>query len=531
MTLTPPSFPPDPSDPKRGVAPRGVRHVIAVGGGRGGTGKSVVGVNLAVYLAQLGRSVILVDADPVGAELHTLLGVEIPTDLEGRDEPELEQQKTLATPIPGLALMPQLYSTGSTVPLRPGRKARWASRLRQLDVDYVLLDLGSGTQPASLDLALNADLHLCVTTPEPPSVEASYRWVRALFQRSLRRLLLKDRFKLRLVERAQAELPPRPSPLRLVRAVARYDPGVGQLAATELDRLRPRLVVNAVRLRTDGDLGTTMCNMALHYLGVRMDYVGQIEQDDAVWLSVVRRRPLLIDSPTSKSARNLERIARRVLGLATSRDLARPDEPIPLIAPEPNLYDVLGAHRSATDEELRRCYKRQRDLYQQGSLALTSLLADSELTTEQARVEEAHDTLLDPLRRRAYDVSVFPEEPAATPEPTRFDQSVLAERELLRQELTREINAETEFTGPLLTRVRESQGVEIEEIAKHTRISAVHLRAIEAEDFSSLPALVYTRGFVQQLARYLKLDPTQVTKTYLRRFRDWRRSADGNLSS
>lgn len=503
--------------------------MIAVGGGRGGTGKSVVSVNLAVYLAQLGRSVILVDADPVGAELHTLLGIEIPPGMQARDELEVDHPNALPTPIPGLSLLPQLYSSGSTVPLRPGRKARWATRLRQLDVDYVLVDLGAGTQPASLDLALSADLALGVTTPEPPSVEASYRWVRALFQRTLRRLLVKDRFKLRLIERAQGELEPLPSPMQLVRAVARYDAGVGQLAAVELDRLRPRLVVNNARLRTDSDLGVAMCDMARRYLGVEMDYVGQIEQDDAVWLSVVRRRPLLIDSPTSKSARNLERIARRVLALATNRDLARPPAPIPLIAPEPNLYDVLGAHRGATDEELRRLYKRQRELYQQGSLALTSLLGDEQLHAEQARVEEAHDTLLDPLRRRAYDISVFPEEPEVEPPPSaRMDQAILAERELLRQELAREINAETEFTGPLLGRVRESQGVEVEEIAKHTRISVAHLRAIEAEDFPSLPAVVYTRGFVQQLAKYLKLDPTQVTKTYLRRFREWRRSADGN---
>jgi flagellar biosynthesis protein FlhG len=53
------------------------------------------------------------------------------------------------------------------------------------------------------------------------------------------------------------------------------------------------------------------------------------------------------------------------------------------------------------------------------------------------------------------------------------------------------------------------------------------LRAIEAEDFANLPALVYTRGFVQQLAQYLKLDATQVSKTYLRRFREWRRVIKG----
>src|SRR5688500_484243 len=67
-----------------GAPPLGVKHVIAVGGGRGGAGKSIVAVNLAVYLAQLGRKVLLIDADPSGAELHTVLGLGQRVSLSGK---------------------------------------------------------------------------------------------------------------------------------------------------------------------------------------------------------------------------------------------------------------------------------------------------------------------------------------------------------------------------------------------------------------------------------------------------------------
>jgi flagellar biosynthesis protein FlhG len=506
-----------------------VRHVLAVGGGRGGVGKSILAVNLGVYLAQLGRTVVLVDADPTGAELHTLLDVELdraPKRVDDDDEP----LETRPTPIPGLLLLPQAYSVGSTVPVRPGRKPRWAKQLRQMDVDYVILDLGAGTQPATLDLFLGADLGICVSAPEPPSVEATYRFLRAVFQRRIRRSLIRDRFKLRLVERAQAELPPLPSPIELVRAIGRYDAAVGSVAADELSRLRPRLVVNNARLRTDSELGSQMCDMAARFLGVRMDYIGHVEQEDAVWLSVVRRRPVLIDSPASKAARNLERVARRVLALATSRDQARVDEPLPLVPDDPNLYDIMGTHRGATDEEIRRAHKRQREIFQPKSLSLTSLLTEQQLVSERAQIDEAHDTLLDPLRRRAYDVSMFPDSDEEVPrqDPSQ-NEALKAEREMLREELRREISAETEFSGGLLRKVRESLGIELEEIATRTKISSSYLKAIEHEDFKSLPALVYTRGFVQQVAKHLKLDPTQVSRTYLRRMRRWRAaSGDGS---
>jgi flagellar biosynthesis protein FlhG len=515
------------------VAPRTVRHVVAVAGGRGGVGTSSVAINLGVYLARLGRTVVLVDAGVLGAELHTMLGAKVCLDAGVGEESEGTEMRVWPTFVPGLLLMPQLYVQSSTAPLRPGRKALWAKRIRHLKADHVILDLGSGTAPASIDLCLGADLGICVAVPEPPSVEGTYRFLRALFVRRLRRSLVKDRFKMRLVERALSELPALPPPIDVVRVLSRYDSVLAELAASELVRLQPRLVVNGVRLRTDADLGPSMGDMAQRFLGVSLDPLGQIEQDDSMWLSVVRKRPLLIDSPTSKSARNIERIARRVLAVLTSRE--QPSRAVSLanlVAPELSLYDVLGTHRGANDEELRRAYKKQRSIFQPDSLVLTSLLSDQQLTQEISALDEAYETLLDPLRRRAYDVSTFPAEerpPAA--ESGKSGSSAEAERQLLREELAREIGADTEFGGALLMKVRESLGIEIEEIVVRTKISGAYLRAIESDDYASLPALVYTRGFLQQIAKCLSLDPAQVTRTYVRRIRQASGSRGGEVAS
>src|SRR5687767_7143870 len=69
------------------------RRIIAVGGGRGGSGKALLAVNLGVYLAQLGRNVVLCDADPFGSSLHTMLGLSRPPLV-------IERAAKRATPVP-----------------------------------------------------------------------------------------------------------------------------------------------------------------------------------------------------------------------------------------------------------------------------------------------------------------------------------------------------------------------------------------------------------------------------------------------
>jgi flagellar biosynthesis protein FlhG len=51
------------------------KAIWAVGGGKGGTGKTFLTSNMGIYLAKLGQSVLLVDADLGGANLHTCLGL------------------------------------------------------------------------------------------------------------------------------------------------------------------------------------------------------------------------------------------------------------------------------------------------------------------------------------------------------------------------------------------------------------------------------------------------------------------------
>lgn len=166
-------------------------------------------------------------------------------------------------------------------------------------------------------------------------------------------------------------------------------------------------------------------------------------------------------------------------------------------------YDVLGIEPSATGDEVEEAYRRCMVLYGEGSLATYSLLEPEEVEAVRARVREAYSVLRDPERRRDYDASPRRAEtapPAPTvPEPPRRDPAVLPDP----------------VTGAALRRVREERGVVLKDIARASRIGVRFLEYIEADRHADLPAAVYLRGFVQEYARAVGLEPQRTAASYL----------------
>jgi flagellar biosynthesis protein FlhG len=187
------------------------------------------------------------------------------------------------------------------------------------------------------------------------------------------------------------------------------------------------------------------------------------------------------------------------------------------------LYKVLGVDRSASDDEIRRAYKLQRRSSAKTASPSRRSWISRPLQREQARISEAYDTLLEPSRRRAYDLSTFPGTRArrarAEPPPERERRRA---RGCSRPSSPARSPPRRSSPARSCARRGEAQGIEIRDIASITKISPMHLRAIENEEADALPAPVYVRGFLQQIAKTLKLDPNQVTKTYLKRIRAMR---------
>ena len=296
----------------------------------------------------------------------------------------------------------------------------------------------------------------------------------------------------------------------------------------EIQKFRPRLVVNQTRTRADLDLGMQIRSAGRRRLGLQLDYLGHLESDDAVWLAVRKRRPLVVEHPESKVAKNVERIVRKLLGA----DHDRPQPPtIPKKTEDQSMYEVLEIDPGASDEDIRRAYKRAREMYAPESMVVCGLFTPERLARLTAHIEKAYDTLLDPDKRRGHDLQLFPEGIPPRPTPAQGVSQPMPvissskpnaanpDETPMKVEVEEpEILPETEITGELLKRLRESRRIDLLEISQRTKVGMGHLRSIEDERWSAMPATVYLRGFLVEYARYMRLDVGQVTRTYLARY-------------
>jgi curved DNA-binding protein CbpA len=190
------------------------------------------------------------------------------------------------------------------------------------------------------------------------------------------------------------------------------------------------------------------------------------------------------------------------------------------------LYDVLGVVPSAGLSQIEKAYRRALDLYSEGSLATYTLLDQGEQESLRQRVQHAYDVLRDPAKRSRYDEelrtgrSPAPESaPARTPAPAPAGgPPAPAPRSVYMPAPTAPTLPEP-VTGSALREAREARGVTLQQIAALSKVGVRTLESIETERLAILPAPVYLRGFVQEYARALGLDPRATADSYLARIR------------
>lgn len=289
------------------------KRVIAIGGGKGGVGKSVVAANLAVACAQEGKATVLVDADLGAPNLHTLLGVERPTghlgDVLADASRHLEEIKMPC-------LVPNLWLVCGAGPIlgvanpKFQKKQRLIRELNRLDAEVLVVDLGAGVSYNVLDFFNAADIRLVVITSQLTSMHNAYGFIKSALHRRLQRAIAAKPGYNELFDHsgwAEERLD------QLLERVAQFDHRYLGVFEPLIGSFSIFLMGNMLESQKETNVLWAMQRMVQDFLGVECRVAGGLRRSIQVQRSINQRQPFMLEPRLDRNGEALRKLARELL--------------------------------------------------------------------------------------------------------------------------------------------------------------------------------------------------------------------------
>ncbi|MFW6147149.1 MAG: AAA family ATPase [Thermodesulfobacteriota bacterium] len=291
-------------------------RILSVGGGKGGTGKSLITASLGICLADRGNNVLLIDADLGTANLHTFLGLDFPT-LSLSDF--VTKKKTAInsiiskTGIPKLKLISGAKDMIGMANLSYGQKVKILNNIRTLNYEYILIDLGPGTSFNVLDFFLISHSGILVTSPEPTSIENTYRFMKSLLFRYLRNEVSQKVVR-SIIDKGvrQKDGHTFETVFDLLDVIERLEPHLGTTIESYLSTLDIKLIVNQARGTRDRMVAQNLALATKKYFGIPIHFLGSVSYDNNVREGLLQRAPLTAYYPYSKIFEELIEITQKI---------------------------------------------------------------------------------------------------------------------------------------------------------------------------------------------------------------------------
>jgi flagellar biosynthesis protein FlhG len=289
-----------------------------VASGKGGVGKTFVTSSLAITLSKLGHSVVVVDLDLSGANIHTALGLP-PSHMNIRHYFEglkTLQELVIPTQIPHLSYVQGFWDSWSPTEFSNDQVSRLIPEIQSLRADYVLIDLGAGAVECHLDLFRHADEKILVSSPEPTSIEKTYRFIESFVCHTIKENSTPDAYGSMISTLRSHRQRTLAKPFSF-RSYLKEQTGVNYDFFEALTTTPVRLLINSSRSQSNEQLGFSMRSVCNKYYDLGIDYIGAIDYDNAVWQAVRNREAVLLSQPFTPLAGQF---------LGTCKHLIAPEE-------------------------------------------------------------------------------------------------------------------------------------------------------------------------------------------------------------
>jgi flagellar biosynthesis protein FlhG len=303
---------------KPGVSllPETKKTIWAVGGGKGGTGKSFISTSLAIELASQEGDVVAIDADLGGPNLHTLLGVkEAALDLGDFVNNKVSQLKEIVLPTSflGLRLIKGTENFLFMANLNHFKKLKFIRQIKTLDAKRIIIDIGTGSSFNTIDFFVFSNPGILVVNPEPTSIENTYYFVKSCIYRILK--LYMDYYKIEEFKKKLAEQVGNNSQslYYFFNTLLSHNKSQAHLLYKALKNFRPCLILNKATGEKDLILGQSIAQVVQKYLLVDLNFLGIVPFDKRVPQSIQNFTPFLTQYPDSPASQAIKSITDKLV--------------------------------------------------------------------------------------------------------------------------------------------------------------------------------------------------------------------------
>lgn len=291
------------------------KTIWAVGGGKGGTGKSFVSASMAIELTHLEKDVTLIDADLGGPNLHTFLGMkESKLDLGDFITNKVHSLKdtVILTPFSGLKLIKGTENLLFMANLNYYKKMKLIRHIKAFDSKRVIIDIGTGASYNCIDFFLLSNPGILVVNPEPTSIENAYYFLKSCIIRILK--VYTDFYGIEvLVRQIMNHIKDNSKSIyNFLNEIISRDKKYAHILFRALERFKPCLIINKARDERDFLLGQSIVDVVKKYLVVDMTFLGAIPQDERIHLSLKNMNPYMSVFPDSEVALSLKSIVKKL---------------------------------------------------------------------------------------------------------------------------------------------------------------------------------------------------------------------------
>ena len=296
-------------------------YVWSVGGGKGGVGKSFIASSFGSFLAELGNRVLLVDADFGAANLHSFLGVSqevssLSSFLKG--EEKNINNVICSTSIPSLDLISGANDVLDVADVQGEILNHLMVALRKTDYDCIVIDIGPGTSAKMLDLVLMSNSAVLISTPDPTSIENTYRFLKSLCLRKIKLIINSgEGHDIKQWLHKVLNSPGQGRPKSLVDIFDRMkdiDNSLDITMKSILGDLCLSFIINQARTERDETLPLLMSRACYDYFGLEINPLGHISHEVVIAESILKKKPLMNCLDDDDSFETLRSCFQQLLG-------------------------------------------------------------------------------------------------------------------------------------------------------------------------------------------------------------------------